>query len=164
MFETYLNAFATGLRVLLGCLVAILAIPVGMQVLARYTGIIPVYLWTEELATFIFVWVVMIGAMLAVWDGTHFDVRVIPDAKAPLLKLLQDGFVLVLITGFALLFAWYGIEYAKFGWIQNSPMMRANMIVTYISVPIAGVVWTVFSGFRLYQAIEEYRSSQKASA
>lgn len=164
MFERFLNILCNGLRFLLGGLIAALAVPVGMQVIARYTGIIPVYLWTEELATFLFVWVVMIGAMVAVWDGSHFDVRVLPDAKYPLLKLIQDGLVLVLIIGFALIFAWYGIEYAKFGWIQNSVMMRANLIITYISVPLTGVVWILFAGYRLYEAVEVYRTEKKATS
>ncbi len=133
-----LEAFCQGLRILLGVLVAALAVPVGMQVLARYTGIIPVYLWTEELSTFIFVWVVMIGSMIAVWEGTHFDVRLLPDARRPLSVLLQKGVVLALIAAFALVFAWYGIEYAKFGALQNSVMMQANKLITFISVPIAG--------------------------
>lgn len=156
-----LETFSLCLRVLVGALVAALAVPVIMQVLARYTGIIPVYLWTEELATFIFVWMVMVGAMLAVWDGTHFDVRVTPDAKRPLLRLLQVGFVHLMILGFALIFAWYGIEYAKFGSIQKSTMMSANLMITYISVPIAGVVWTIFSGYRLFEAFADYRASRK---
>lgn len=164
MIERMLDHLCNVLRVLLGVLIAALAIPVGMQVLARYTGIIPVYLWTEELATFIFVWTVMIGAMIAVWDGSHFDVRLTPDAQNPLLKLFQDGFVLVMITGFALVFAWYGIEYAKFGYIQNSVMMRANMLITHISVPITGVVWTLFAGYRLLQAIAVYRTTSKDAA
>lgn len=159
-----LTKLCDGLRVVLGVLMVALAIPVGMQVLARYTGIIPVYLWTEELATFIFVWVVMVGAMVAVWDGTHFDVRVVPDAKNPFLKMLQDGFVLVMIGGFAIIFAIYGIDYAKFGLIQNSVMMRANMIITYISVPLTGVIWTLFSGYRLYEVIAQYRQTLKASS
>lgn len=159
-----LENFSTMLRVVLGCLMALLAVPVGMQVIARYTGIIPVYLWTEELATFIFVWVVMIGSMLAVWDGTHFDVRVLPDARRPLLRLLQDGFVLFLIMAFGLLFAWYGLEYAQFGAIQHSVMMRANMLITFISVPIAGAVWAVFAGYRLYQVIGTYKSSRRPVA
>lgn len=162
MFEQILETFCNGLRVLLGVLIAVLAVPVGMQVIARYTGIIPVYLWTEELATFIFVWTVMIGSTIAVWEGTHFDVRVIPDAKRPLLKLLQDGIVLVLIIAFALLFVVYGIEYAEFGSIQNSPMMRANMLITHISVPFAGALWALFAGFRLYQAVATYRATSKA--
>ena len=161
MFERILESFCKGLRLLLGVLIASLAIPVGMQVLARYTGIIPVYLWTEELATFIFVWAVMVGSTIAVWEGTHFDVRVLPDAKRPFMKFLQDGFVLMMITGFAILFAIYGIGYAKFGYIQNSPMMRANMLVTHISVPIAGTLWTLFAGFRLFQAFALYRATPK---
>jgi len=158
MIGRKLEQLCNGLRVLLGVLIALLAIPVGMQVIARYTGIIPVYLWTEELATFIFVWAVMIGAMVAVWDGSHFDVRVIPDAKRPLLVLLQDGFVLIMILGFAGVFAWYGIEFAQVGYIQNSVMMRANMIITYISVPIAGVIWILFVSYRLFEAIQIYKN------
>ncbi|MGO4906781.1 TRAP transporter small permease [Pseudorhodobacter sp. W20_MBD10_FR17] len=155
-----LDKFANLLRVLLAVLMGSLAIPVAMQVISRYTGVIPTYLWTEELSTFIFVWVVMIGAMVAVWDGIHFDVRVTPDAKRPLMILLQNGVVLVLILIFAVLFAWYGIDYAKFGSIQNSVMMRANLMVTFISVPIAGVVWTLFAGYRLYEAIVTYRKTR----
>jgi TRAP-type C4-dicarboxylate transport system permease small subunit len=161
MFEHILETLCNGFRLLLGVLIAVLAIPIGMQVIARYTGIIPVYLWTEELATFIFVWTVMIGSTVAVWEGTHFDVRVIPDAKHPFLKLLQDGFVLVMIMGFAILFAVYAIEYAVFGSIQNSPMMRANMLITHVSVPIAGALWTLFTGFRLYQAVATYRATSE---
>ena len=73
-----LELLASLLRFVVGVLMFSLAIPVGLQVIARYTGVIPVYLWTEELATFIFVWVVMLGSALAVWEGTHFDVQVIP--------------------------------------------------------------------------------------
>ncbi len=161
MIGNALEFLCQGLRFLVGCLMALLAIPVGMQVISRYTGIIPVYLWTEELSTFIFVWVVMIGSMIAVWEGTHFDVRVLPDATKPFWVLVQDGLVLVLIIIFALLFAWYGIEYAQFGYIQNSVMMRANLAITYVSVPIAGMVWTAFASYRLYQVVAKYLSKKE---
>jgi len=163
MIANTLDKFCQCLRVLIGFLMVALAFPVAAQVLARYTGIIPVYLWTEELATFIFVWIVMIGSMIAVWDGTHFSVEVLGDAKSALLRLLQKGFVLILLILFGAMFAWYGIEYTKFGSIQNSVMMGANMAVTHISVPLAGVAWTVFAAYRLYEAIQQYRQSRVAS-
>jgi TRAP-type C4-dicarboxylate transport system permease small subunit len=100
------------------------AIPVVMQVIPRYTPLLPTYLWTEELATFLFVWIVMIASMGAVWDGTHFDDRVTRDAKRPLFVMLQDGLVLALILAFALIFFWYGIDYAYFGAKQRTIMMR----------------------------------------
>jgi TRAP-type C4-dicarboxylate transport system permease small subunit len=162
MVGRFLETFSMGLRILLGGLMASLAIPVGMQVISRYTGLIPTYLWTEELATFIFVWIVMIGSMLAVWDGTHFDVVITQDAETPLAALIQKGVVHVTILIFALLFAWYGIEYARVGAIQSSVMMRANLLWIYVSVPLAGVVWAVFAGYRLYEAITVYTHSRKA--
>jgi TRAP-type C4-dicarboxylate transport system permease small subunit len=163
MLERLLETFCKGLRILLGCLMASLAVPVAMQVLSRYTGIIPTYLWTEELATFIFVWIVMIGSMVAVWDGTHFDVVITPDAKHPLGVLIQKSIVYIFVGIFALLFAWYGIEYAKIGAIQSSVMMQANLLWTYISVPIAGFVWTVFTAYRLYEAFTTYQHSKRAA-
>lgn len=155
-----LESFCQGLRILVGILMASLAIPVGMQVLSRYSGVIPTYLWTEELATFIFVWVVMIGSMVAVWEGTHFDVVVTPDATSPFGIFLQNGVVLVFVAIFAVLFAWYGIEYAKVGSIQTSVMMRTNLLWTYISVPIAGFVWAIFAIYRLYQLYAGYTATK----
>ncbi len=162
MVGKLLENFCNVLRVLIAVFTIALAIPVAAQVIARYTGLIPVYLWTEELATFIFVWIVMIGSMIAVWDGTHFHVEVLKTAKSPILKLLQNGFVLVLLMLFGILFAWYGIEYTKFGSIQNSVMLGANMALTHVSVPLAGLVWTVFAGYRLLELFSEYRQTRAA--
>lgn len=160
MIEKVLNRFCDGLRILLGTLMGVLAIPVAMQVISRYTGIIPTYLWTEELSTFIFVWIVMIGSMVAVWHGTHFDVRVIADARRPLPRLLQNCFVHVAILIFAGFFAYYGLEYTEFGSHQRSVMMRANLAITYVSVPIAGVVWIIFTGYRIFEEFRRFRDAK----
>lgn len=161
MIERLLEGLCQLLRILLGLLIAALIVPVFMQVLARYTGIIPTYLWTEELAKFIFIWIVMIGSMIAVWEGTHFDVRVVSNAKTPLGSLLQNGFVLLMICVFAVLFVRFGIDYAKFGSIQSSVMMQVNMLWVYLSVPLAGFVWFIFASFRLWQAVHSYRERKQ---
>ncbi|MEM8729386.1 MAG: TRAP transporter small permease subunit [Pseudomonadota bacterium] len=158
-----LSLFCDLLRIVIGVLVGALIIPVGMQVLARYTGIIPVFLWTEELATFIFVWIVMLGSMLAVWDRTHFDVHVIPEATTPLGRLLQQGFVHVAITTFAVLFIWYGIGYTQFGAIQTSVMLRMNLAFTYVTIPIAGMGWALFSIRHIGVEIDRYRQQMRST-
>lgn len=161
MFGRALEAFCNGLRILLALLMASLAIPVGMQVISRYTGVIPTYLWTEELATFIFVWIVMIGSMVAVWESTHFDVVITPDAEKPFGIFLQKALVHIFVLLFALLFSWYGIEYAKIGYIQSSVMMQANLLWIYLAVPIAGFVWSVFTIYRLSEAFHQFQTSRK---
>jgi len=158
-----LSLFCDALRVVIGLLIGLLTIPVGMQVIARYTGVIPVYLWTEELATFVFVWIVMLGSMLAVWDRTHFDVHVIPEAKSPLRRLLQQGFVHLAVTVFAILFIWFGIGYTEFGSIQKSVMLRMNMAFTYVTVPVAGVGWALFSLRHLAVEIATYRQHSRST-
>ena len=160
MIKRSLELLCTVLKVTLTILVGALVIPVAMQVIARYTGIIPVYLWTEELATFIFVWVVMIGSVLAVWDNTHFDVQVLPDSSNPLILLIQRSIVYLLVGGFGAMFTWYGIDYAKFGGIQHSVMMNANLLITHITVPFAGLLWCVFSIFKFAEAFQIYKSSK----
>ncbi|WP_299211628.1 TRAP transporter small permease subunit [uncultured Tateyamaria sp.] len=163
MVGRLLDRFCIGLRILLGVLMGVLAIPVAMQVISRYTGLIPTYLWTEELATFIFIWIVMIGSMVAVWDGTHFDVRVIPDAQRPVLRLIQNGIVHLAILIFGLMFAIYGIEYAEFGSNQRSVMMRANLLITHISLPVVGVIWSIFASYRLVQEFLAFRQPAGAT-
>jgi len=64
MIERILEIFCQGLRILVGILIAALIVPVFMQVLARYTGIIRTFLWTEELAKFIFIWIFILGRRL----------------------------------------------------------------------------------------------------
>ena len=164
MLGKLLNHLCMGLRVLLGVLMAALAVPVAMQVLSRYTGLIPTYLWTEELATFLFIWIVMIGSIVAVWDGTHFDVRITRTAKTPLLALLQSGVVHVAIMIFGGLFLFYGIEYTEFGGKQRSVMMRANLAITHVSVPIAGGFWLLLSGYRLSEDVAKFLARKGAQS
>jgi len=164
MIKSILESLCNVLRVLLALLVGALVIPVIMQVIARYTGIIPVYLWTEELATFIFVWVVMIGSVIAVWDGIHFDVQVIPDSTNPLILFFQKAIVFTLVGMFGAMFFWYGIYYTEFGNNQRSVMMQANLAAIHITVPLAGFLWCVFSLYRLVEAFQQYRLTKKVTA
>ena len=162
MIKRSLESLCTVLRIILAILVGVLIIPVAMQVIARYTGIIPVFLWTEELATFIFIWIVMIGSVLAVWDGTHFDVQVLPDSSNPFILLIQKSIVFLMVGAFGIMFAWYGIDYAKFGGNQHSMMMNANLMVTHITIPLAGLLWGVFSIYRFVEAFQQYKTSKRA--
>ena len=72
-------AYAKLLEFLLAACVGILVIPVTLQIISRYTPFIPSYIWTEEMARFLFVWTIMIGAMVGVREAQHFEVDVWPD-------------------------------------------------------------------------------------
>ena len=139
-----LNQYYRLLQISLTLLMGLMIIPVSLQIFSRYTNLVPRYIWTEEVARFCFVWIIMIGSMIAVRDRTHFDVDLLPRAET----MRQEGFskaiVHLAMIAMALVFSWYGVEFAKFGFIQHSEMSGINMLSIYISFPMAGVTWALF--------------------
>src|SRR5207342_3463604 len=78
LWRRFTRAYAALLSWLLVLSVAILVIPVTLQIISRYTALIPSYIWTEEMARFLFIWTIMIGAMVGVCESSHFEVDVWP--------------------------------------------------------------------------------------
>ena len=132
------------LKILLTLLMALMIAPVSLQILSRYTGLVPRYIWTEEVARFCFVWIVMIGSMIAVRDETHFKVDLLPDPETKRQKGISKLIVHMAMLLLACVFAWYGSQFAKFGFVQTSETSGINMLSIYISFPLAGVTWAVF--------------------
>jgi len=144
------------LDVLLVLTVLILIIPVTLQIFARFTELIPRYIWTEEAARFLLVWMVMIGGMIGVREGTHFIVDLLPSATGKfkaMLDLIAGSFVLV----FAFIFLWYGIEFTQFAWFRISELAELPLWLIHIAWPIAGVSWLLFQGERMWDDVQILR-------
>jgi len=129
--------------------VAVLIIPVSLQIFSRYTELIPSYIWTEELARFCFIWSIMLGAMVGIREGTHFVVDLWPDmnprAQAAL-RLVAAVFVLL----FALVLVWWGIDFTRFALKRFSELAELPLWMIHIPWPIAGVTWIVFLGEQMW--------------
>jgi TRAP-type C4-dicarboxylate transport system permease small subunit len=144
----FIDGYYRLLNVLLGLSVGILIVPVTLQMIARFTALIPAWIWTEEMARFLFIWMVMLGAMIGVRDGTHFDVDVWPELRPranALLRIVSMVFVLL----FALVFVWYGVKFVQFGWDQTSELADLPMTYIFIAWPLTGLTWLLFCGERL---------------
>jgi len=143
--RTLINAYSRLLTWLMVATVAVLVFPVSLQVFSRYTALIPSYIWTEELSRFLFIWMVMLGAMIGIKEGTHFEVDVWPElgtrANAAL-KIVSHLFVLV----FALVFTFWGVKFVQFGWYQESELAELPMPFIFIAWPLAGATWALFLG------------------
>lgn len=152
-----LDSIHNVLKVLLGILIAVLLIPVTMQILSRYTGIIPRYIWTEEIARFSFVWIIMVGAICAVRDGSHFDLDVLPETRSRRFELARKLLVQIAITIVGGFFVVYGIKFVQFGWRQTSEIFELPMPWIFMSWPIAGVLFIVFSLEKMALIVRHHR-------
>jgi len=129
--------------------VAVLIIPVSLQIFSRYTELIPSYIWTEEMARFFFIWSIMIGAMVGIREGTHFVVDLWPPMSAraqALLRLVSSVFVLV----FALVFLWWGIDFTRFAFNRISELAELPLWMIHLPWPLAGATWLLFQGERMW--------------
>ena len=145
LWRRFTAAYAALLSWLLVLSVAILVVPVTLQIISRYTALIPSYIWTEEMARFLFIWTIMIGAMIGVRESSHFEVDVWPDlprrAEAAVRIVARLG-----ILALALIFVWGGIEFTRFAWYRISELAELPLWTIHIAWPIAGLTWIVFLG------------------
>ena len=151
------NGYYRFLKILLATLMGLLMIPVGLQIFARYIGLIPRYIWTEEMARFCFIWIILIGSMIAVRDGTHFTVDLLPQPKTKRGEALAKIFVDFIIFLVAMIFIVWGWPLVKFGLLQESEMAELPMVLIYAAWPIAGITWLVFLGEKLVDNIKLWR-------
>jgi len=144
----FIDGYYRLLNWLLAGSVAILIIPVSLQIFSRYTALIPSYIWTEEMARFFFIWMIMLGAMIGIRDSSHFDIDLwptLPPRANAALKLIAQAGILIM----ALVFVWWGVKFVQFGWNQTSELAELPMWYIFIAWPISGATWLLFLGPQL---------------
>jgi TRAP-type C4-dicarboxylate transport system permease small subunit len=145
IWRGFTRFYAALLSWLLVLSVAILVIPVSLQIFSRYTALIPSYIWTEEMARFLFIWTIMIGAMIGVRESTHFEVDVWP-------PLGRRGEAVVRLLGrlgvlaAAVIFVSAGIQFTEFAWNRISELAELPLWLIHVAWPVTGITWLVFLG------------------
>lgn len=149
LWRRFTELYSRVLSFLVVASLVILIVPVAMQIFSRFTHIIPHYIWTEEMARFLFVWTIMLGATLGVREGSHLVVdiwpRLSPRPEAAL-RLLSSIAILIM----ALVFVWAGREFTVFAWHRISELAELPLWMIHVAWPVAGVSWLVFLGEQFY--------------
>jgi TRAP-type transport system small permease protein len=153
LWRQFTRAYAALLSWLLVLSVAILVVPVTLQIIARYTALIPSYIWTEEMARFLFIWTIMIGAMIGVRESSHFEVDVWPDLP-PRFGAVIKIFSRLGVLALAVVFIMGGIEFTRFAWYRTSELADLPLWMIHIAWPVSGVTWVVFLG---EQFVDEFK-------
>ncbi len=141
--------------------IAVLTVAVSVQVFVRYVLQKPLFLWSEELARFILVWMVFLGIGVGVKNDAHFAMDVLPSALGKkwgaLVRLFNDlcmGVILVL-----LLLA--GIRFTYFGLYQNSPNMEILMFWVFLSIPLGAVLSLTYLVERMQSRFRQMRGGDQ---
>ena len=137
--------------------ISLLTVAVSVQVFVRYVLQKPLFLWSEELARFVLVWMVFLGIGVGVKNDAHFAMDVLPPLLGRrwggLVRLFNDlcmGTILILLTLAGLRFSWFGL-------FQNSPNMEILMVWVFLSIPIGGIFSLIYLVERIQQRLRDFR-------
>lgn len=164
MIRRIIDVYYRTLQTLAWILMGVLVVPVTLQILSRYTALIPRYIWTEEVARFCFIWVIIVGATIAVRDGTHFEVDILPTPSSPKVEAVMRLWVAGFMGIVAYIFIRYGWGYAMFGYNQTSELTGMNLVFIHGIYLVAGVTWAVFLIERILLGIAVFRGDKDAIA
>lgn len=115
------------------CSFVVMMLSVCLQVISRYA--LPWSpSWTEELARFCFIYMVSLGAGLAIKDKSYVRVGVIFDKLSPKFRIIMENCILScigILMGFMMV---YSVPLIRIVTLQQSASMKLNMGMVYFSM------------------------------
>ena len=127
---------------MLVAMVAVMTVVVFLQVLYRYVLAEPLH-WSEELARYLFVWLSILGATLALQKGGHFGLdifyRALPNRVR---RFAQFCIYLLMGTVIGVVFS-QGMILVQKTVLQESPAMGISMSFAYASLPVGGALMAI---------------------
>ena len=129
-----LNLLEKALITLMTVLLASMTIVICYQVVLRYF-FHDANIWAEEFARFAFVWMIMMGSVVAIRRFKHLTIDFLIQLAGPKLRKVLNLFSYVLIMVFLGFLLVYGIELAQKTGNQLSSGMKIPMSYMYLSIP-----------------------------
>lgn len=157
--DRYLDALARVNGIVAAILFAALTLVVSLQVFVRFVLHIP-FIWSEELARFLFFWVVLLGAAMSVRTRRHFVIDVTM-GRAVLggrkLRFLLDIIPQLCVFGFAILLLIQGVGYTRIGLLRVASNSQINMALVYAAIPVFATLTVIYSAAHLLADILAFR-------
>jgi tripartite ATP-independent transporter DctM subunit len=137
-FDRVLARSMVPLEVLCAALMVGIVLLLFGGVIARYVFSRPVG-WIDEAVSLAFIWVAMLGAVLAMHRNEHLRLTMFVDKMSGTLRELFHAFTLVAISAFLIFLIGPAIEHVESEWIVNSPALEIPSGVR-VSAIAAGLV------------------------
>ena len=118
-------------------LFGVLTVAVFAQVVARYVFNQPPA-WTEEVARFCQVWIILLTSSICIRKGSHLAVDYVGPALPSGARRAVSLLTSTLIAVYATVVVVWGIRLAFIGSLQTSPALHLNMAWVYLVFPLAG--------------------------
>ncbi len=137
-------------------MLAVMVLIITAQVFFRY--VVGTSLsWSEEMARFMFVWIIMLGAANGVKESYHVVITALTNRLPSGLQKVLNIFNYILILGIGICMIYFGMQMAMKASGHLSAAMRVSTLWQYIPVPISGAAIVIFSIEKILLAVEDLK-------
>jgi len=138
-----------------------LVVDVTWQVITRFILNDPSS-WTEEVATYLMIWVGLLGAAVALHRKAHLGIDYFVGKLDQKKRLITEAFVYVCIAAFSstvLVVGGYQLVAETFERGQTAPATGIELGYVYVAIPVSGFFITLYSVEFLIETISNLRST-----
>lgn len=120
----------------------ILVAAVFLQVISRYIFNRPPA-WTEELARYCQVWIILLASSICIRKGSHLAVDYFSGSLSRKVRKGIELFISILIIFYTAVLTVYGIRLMLVGQYQVSPAIQIKMSFVYLIFPLGGALMCI---------------------
>ncbi|UCG37704.1 MAG: TRAP transporter small permease [bacterium] len=136
------RAFVGANKALIGVMMVVMFILVFANVVTRYLFGISIAT-TDEVSTFLMIWVTYLGAGLALREGRHAAIDLFQDMLPEGARHIFRAILGVVILAFFAILAYFGVRFAIFGWGQETAVTQIPKGVIYLAIPSGAALFAV---------------------
>ena len=125
-------------------LLAVITVDLLLGVFSRYV-LASTFVWYDEVARACFMWLVFIGAAVAVRKSAHFGLHILVDIMPPRLKRVVLLVTPLTIIVFSLTLAWLGWDLMRHGATQTTAVMGMPISWIYASMPVGSLLMAFYA-------------------
>jgi TRAP-type C4-dicarboxylate transport system permease small subunit len=165
VFRSIKKILDRSLELLVMVVVAVLVVDVLWQVFTRFILKSP-SIWTEELATFMLIWVALLGAAVALSRGAHLGIDYFVGKLSVKTRLYTEIFVFLCIVAFSFCVMVLGgidLVTSTLQLNQLSPALGVKVGYVYLAVPISGFFLVLYSVIALVERLTGLFKSRDSS-
>jgi TRAP transporter, DctM subunit len=150
------RSWLASLDAVLGAIVEIpVAILVAVEIVILFAGVVARFvlhqplIWSDELASILFLWLAMLGAVVAFRRNEHMRMTAIVARASPEVRAFLDVFATAAALAFLLLVAWPAFEYAQEETYITTPALEITNAWRAAALPVGVGLMAVFALLRL---------------
>jgi tripartite ATP-independent transporter DctM subunit len=128
-------AVRRGLRWITAALIAVEIVVLSAGVLARYVFHAPL-VWSDEVASILFLWLGMLGAAAALGDGSHLRMTTLVDRLPPASRPYAEAFALSVCAAFLVLLLMPAWKYLQVESATITATLGISMLWRVLAMPV----------------------------